>query len=271
VPDAQPTFDIVCDDSTELQSFLNDLYQYKHDITTKVYHRSRIALFCRMCRQLISDGVVRNFDSALDIGCNAGFYAKVISDFGFQNVYGVDINADYIAKANRAFYSDRPGKSIRFQAMDAAAIPRNNAYSFILCTEVIEHTGDPDAVVDTIMALLSPGGVAVVSLPNRLSLGYSTAYVAALAKRREVQPELRDHLKYPAYRGPQLFKHKGAKIVRTAGVNFLFNDPLVRLFHGAPFFDTVNRLNFWTSHHWPMKWFAQFFFFAIVKNAPPPT
>jgi len=259
--------DIGCDDSSELQGFLNDLYLYKHDVTTKIYHRSRIALFLRLLRQLIADETIRKFDRALDIGCNAGFYAKVISDCGFRDVYGVDINDAYVAKANQNFYSDCLGKSIRFETRDAATISRNTYYDFILCTEVIEHTDDPAAVIDTIMALLAPGGIAVISLPNRLSLGYSTAYVAALAKRRGIRKELLDHLKYPAYRGPQLFKHKGARILRTSGVNFLFNDPLVRLLHRAPFFDSLNRMNFWASNRFPLKWVAQFFFFVVKKEA----
>jgi len=101
---------IVCDDATELQQQLNDLYEYKNDILTKVYHRSRIALFQRVMQRLIANGVICEFDCALDIGCNAGFYSKIISDIGFKEVLGVDISAKYIERARREFGSELPKK-----------------------------------------------------------------------------------------------------------------------------------------------------------------
>src|SRR5271163_3086309 len=107
---------IACDDESELQQRLNDLYQYQDDVLTKTYHRSRIALFQRLLQKLILADLIRGFGKALDIGCNAGFYAKVVSDFGFKDVLGIDISAQYVAKANQEFRLDLPGKRIAFEA-----------------------------------------------------------------------------------------------------------------------------------------------------------
>ena len=260
-------FDVSCDDSTELQKLLNSLYAYKSNSATKYWHRSRIALFHLVLEKLTSGGLIRNFGTALDIGCNAGFYSKVISDFGFHDVSGIDINPEYIAKANETFGSNVPGKRIAFTAMNAAEISRlNKTYDFILCTEVIEHTDAPLAVIDGIMQSLARGGIAVISLPNSVSLGYLTPYLADLVRGRGIGKELRDHLKYPFFRGPGLFKHRGARIVGTTGVNCLLNDRAVHLFHRARFFNTLNRANFWLSRRWPFKFAAQFFFFVIQAN-----
>jgi 2-polyprenyl-3-methyl-5-hydroxy-6-metoxy-1,4-benzoquinol methylase len=259
-------FDIVCDDRTTTQQLLNDLYGYKQDLITKTYHRSRIALFQRLLKKLIRNGVIANFGNALDIGCNAGFYSKVLSDFGFRNVFGIDINPKYIVKASAAFGSNVPDKSIAFETLNATALPRTRLYDFILCTEVIEHTHDPNSVIQSIVALLAPGGIAVVSLPNCISLGYLTPYIADTLRGRQIDTELRDHLKYPFYKAPGLFQRNGARVICTAGVNCLFNDFSLRVFHRTPLFPALNRLNFWLSGRAPFKWLAQFFFFAIATS-----
>ncbi len=259
------TLDIVCDDATTLQRHLNALYGYENDVSTKVYHRSRIALFQFLLSKLIADGVVKNFGTAMDIGCNAGFYSKVLSDFGFQDVYGIDINAVYVEKANRSFRSDAPARRIAFETMDATAICADKLYDFILCTEVIEHTDQPHAVIKAIMALLAPDGVAVISLPNCLSVGYSTSYLAAWLRGRGISRELSDHMQYPFYRGPHLFEQNGAKILTTAGVNCMFNERALLFLHRTPLFGPLNRLNFWFSRTWPLKYLAQFYFFVVGK------
>ena len=259
---------IECDDATELQRRLNDLYEYQNNIQTKVHHRSRIVLFHSLMQKLVANNMIREFGGALDIGCNAGFYCKIISDFGFRDVLGIDICANFVERASREFGSDLPAKRIGFQVMNAADLTRNAAkrYDFILCTEVIEHTDDPNAVIQNILTLLEPRGVAVISLPNVLSLGYLTTYLSSLLRCREMTKEQREHFSYPFYKGPSLFRAKGARIVCSAGVNFLFNGPLLLLLHNTRLFPPLNRLNFWLSSKWPFKWAAQFFFFVITKD-----
>jgi len=258
--------DVACDDSTALQEQLNALYSYKDDVSTKTYHRSRIALFQTLVHDLIVSGVIRTFDKAMDIGCNAGFCSKVISDFGFRDVLGIDINPSFIARARNSFSSDGPGKRIAFEIMDATAIPAGKHYDFILCTEVIEHTSSPEAVIKSIMTMLVPGGVAVISLPNCLSIGYLSSYLGAWLKRRGISPELRDHMSYPFYKGPRLFRREGATILGTAGVNCMFNDRLLLLLRCTSLLDPLIRFNFRLSRRWPFRCFAQFYFFVVFKT-----
>ena len=255
-------FDLVSTDETRLQKLLDDLYDYGGNVCTKLHHSARIALFRNILRKLIDDDAITNLDRALDIGCNAGFYSKLISDFGFHEVTGIDIDSRYIATAKATFASDTPGKRIAFKTADATKMDVDANYDLILCTEVIEHTDDPKAVIERITSLLAPGGVAVVSLPNCLSLGFGTAYLGALLRRR-ISKDLSDHVKYPFYRGPSLFRQSGFTVIYSAGANCLFNDRLLSLLYGGPLFSALNRVNFWLSTRWPFKMLAQFFFFVV--------
>lgn len=259
---ADQILDISCSDDSQLQRLLNDLYEYNGDLSTKVHHRSRIALFGRMMRKLIRDGTITQFGSALDIGCNAGFYSNLIADFGFRNVTGVDIEPGYITKANRTFACSSPVRHLEFHVADATKLPTDKRYDLILCTEVIEHTADPQGVVRRIISMLAPGGVAVISLPNSLSLGFVTAYVGSLM-RGHVSDVLRDHLQFPFYKGQSLFRSNGLRVLYSAGVNCLLNDRLLLLLYRTPIFPFLNQLNFWLSARWPFKMFAEFFFFAV--------
>lgn len=259
---------LTCDDTTALQQELNDLYAYGADLPGKIYHRWRFAMFQRIMDELIGNGAIQNFGRALDIGCNAGFYSKMIADYGFADVLGIDIIAPYVAKANQAFRSEKNGKRLSFEVADATALADRTPYDFIVCSEVIEHTSHPDVVVDSIMSLLAPGGVAVISLPNGLSLGYLTRCLGSLLKGRGINPDLWEHMRYPFFKGPKMFRRRGAEVLSSSGVNCLFNDPLLRALHHMPGFGALNELNFWLSRKWPLKAFAQFYFFVVRKSVP---
>jgi hypothetical protein len=232
--------DIACDDASALQRQLNDLYDYENDIPTKVYHRSRIALFQSLLRLLLQ----------INFGC------RVSRGAGLRPESHVCATREPRVRKRGTRETDRFRNSRRHTN------GHSQQYDFILCIEVIEHTSKPDEVIQSILSMLARG-VAIVSLPNCVSIGYLTAYVAAFLKRGRISAGLRDHMSYPFFKGPRLFKNYGATILRTAGVNCLFNDAAVVLASGMPLFHALNALNFSLSKRWPFKYFSQFFFFAL--------
>src|SRR5438874_2435301 len=73
-------------------------------------------------------------------------------------------------------------------------------YDLLLCTEVIEHTADPKRVIANIASLVSPGGVAIITLPNRISFPFLSAYLIYKLKNKPKNLEFEEHLNYPFYR-----------------------------------------------------------------------
>src|SRR5213592_832806 len=159
------SIDFASDDREPLQRKLNALYDYGDDLATKVLHRARLNLFVLLTRRLVARGVIRQFGDALDVGCNAGFYSHLISALGFRRVLGIDVVPAMIDVATRRFASQAQDRSVEFRLMPAEALAPEPRYDFVLCTEVIEHTEQPDRVIETLRTILNPGGVAVVSLP----------------------------------------------------------------------------------------------------------
>jgi SAM-dependent methyltransferase len=252
--------DFAVDDGDELQRTLNDLYGYGDDPATRVLHRCRLNLFYLMMKDLIAGGVIRQFGSAIDVGCNAGGYSKMLSDFGFEKVEGFDVGQEYVARAQAAFGSPTVSFAVG-RAEDLAG-----SYDFVLCTEVIEHTDEPLRVVENLKRALKPGGVAIVSMPNGLSLPYFTKLVLYKLLRRPISEDMAAHLSFPSYRALKLFEGDGVRVLRSDGTNLFFNTPLLKLLHRGRTFTALNELNFRLARLWPLKYFSQFFFVVLTRG-----
>jgi 2-polyprenyl-3-methyl-5-hydroxy-6-metoxy-1,4-benzoquinol methylase len=263
-PDYQVAFRLSASDP--LQQALDSIYEYKDDISTKVCHRNRLNLFYELLHKLAWMKLITNTDRALDIGSNGGYFSYILSRYGFKYVQGIDIVQKAVDRANQRFGSDDPGRTVEFYVQNAEDLDRTDQYDLVLCTEVIEHTRDPQKVIDTIEHIVNPGGIAVITLPNACSLPFLAAYVKSRLLRQN-DPDLIDHLKYPFFRSMRLFRKPQLRLIYTTGTNLIFNRPILRLIMNGRVFPHVNWLNYQLSQMWPMKYFSQFFFMVFRHDA----
>ena len=142
------------------QDCLDRIYGY-NDLETKIFHRNRINLTIRILNYLKEKGKLKSAQRALDIGCSGGIYSKMMKDFGFNDVLGIDISKKAIKIANSAFSDEWSN----FRYHNAEEMNSIEIYDFLLCTEVIEHTKNPQQVVNNIINALKPGGIGVISIP----------------------------------------------------------------------------------------------------------
>jgi SAM-dependent methyltransferase len=260
--------DFRCDDEEELQGVLNRLYDYQDDLGTKILHRNRMNLFYLLLETLIRQKVVQAFDSALDIGCNAGAYSKILSDFGCKYVLGIDIDAKTIQKAHNHFACTQKNRVVEFKVLDAEMFETSKKFDFILCTEVIEHTDHPHKIIENIKNLLAPRGIAIITLPNRLSIPYVSRLWFYKMRRKPLDAVFEQHLKYPFYKSIRLFTSKHFQVIKTDGTNLVLNRAILRVLYRRSIFPMINELNFHLSRLWPLKYFSQFFFLTLqVKSS----
>jgi len=99
----------------------------------------------------------------LDVGCGAGLLAEPLARLGGA-VTGVDAAAENIAAAQT--HAAGSGLAIDYRAGELAALGLGK-FDLVTCLEVLEHVADKPAFVAALADALAPGGLFVVSTPNR--------------------------------------------------------------------------------------------------------
>lgn len=101
--------------------------------------------------------------SALDIGCGAGLVCEPLARLG-ADVTGVDASAENVSVA--ATHAEMVGLDIRYMAGEVAGLDIGT-FDLVTCLEVIEHVADKHTFLADVAARLAPGGLLVMSTPNR--------------------------------------------------------------------------------------------------------
>jgi 2-polyprenyl-6-hydroxyphenyl methylase/3-demethylubiquinone-9 3-methyltransferase len=103
---------------------------------------------------------------AADIGCGAGLLAEPLARLGADMV-AVDAAAENIAVAK--IHAQRQGLTIDYRHGGFEALA-GEKFDLVTSMEVIEHVAEPAAFVSGLADLLAPGGILILSTPNRSPL-----------------------------------------------------------------------------------------------------
>jgi 2-polyprenyl-6-hydroxyphenyl methylase / 3-demethylubiquinone-9 3-methyltransferase len=103
--------------------------------------------------------------TALDAGCGAGLLCEPLARLGAK-VTGLDAAPENVAAA--LDHAAGQGLTIDYRAAEVAAV--KGQFDLVASMEVIEHVSDPAAFVAALAARLAPGGLMVLSTPNRTGL-----------------------------------------------------------------------------------------------------
>ena len=100
--------------------------------------------------------------TTLDVGCGAGLLAEPLARMGAQ-VTAVDAAPELIEVARD--HAAGQGLAIDYRAVGVEAV--EGKFDLVTSMEVIEHVADPQAFIDDLAARLAPGGLMILSTPNR--------------------------------------------------------------------------------------------------------
>lgn len=103
--------------------------------------------------------------TALDVGCGAGLLAEPLARLGAK-VTAIDAAEPLIAAARA--HADGQGLDIDYRVGEIAALP--GRFDLVTSMEVIEHVADPDAFIGALAARLAPGGLMILSTPNKTAM-----------------------------------------------------------------------------------------------------
>lgn len=100
--------------------------------------------------------------SALDVGCGAGLLAEPLARLGAK-VTAVDAAPELIAAA--VAHADGSGLAIDYRAIGVENL--TGTFDLVTAMEVVEHVVDPKTFLTDLTARLAPGGLLILSTPNR--------------------------------------------------------------------------------------------------------
>ena len=149
-----------------------DAVAYHASLADEWEHRYRKPSF--QTRQAVLTKSLRGRDLTgtrwLDAGCGTGVLTRWLARRGCR-VVGVDAASEMLAAARSAAaekYSDRLS-FVRVLTIAHLAI-EDRSLDGILCSSVLEYVPDPSACLTEFARVLKPGGLLLVSVPNRNSV-----------------------------------------------------------------------------------------------------
>ena len=115
--------------------------------------------------------------TALDIGCGAGLMTEPLARMG-ATATGIDAAPENITAA--ATHAAAGGLAITYQATSVEALAATGArFDIVTCLEVVEHVADRDSFFAALAVLLAPGGIAILSTPNRTAASWAVVIAGA--------------------------------------------------------------------------------------------
>ena len=110
--------------------------------------------------------------TVLDIACGEGYGSAMLAKVATR-VYGVDISLDAVEHAQIRYGTD----NLYFRVGSAAAIPlEDSSVDIVVSFETIEHHAEHESMLREIKRVLKPGGLMVLSSPDKLECTDKTGY-----------------------------------------------------------------------------------------------
>ncbi|KPF78200.1 3-demethylubiquinone-9 3-methyltransferase [alpha proteobacterium AAP81b] len=132
--------------------------------------------------------------TALDIGCGAGLMTEPLARMGAE-VTGIDAAPENIAAAEA--HAAAGGLAIGYRALSVEELAAEGVSADIVtCFEVVEHVADRDSFFAALARLVRPGGLVVMSTPNRTPLSWAVLIAGAEYLARAIPRGAHDWQKF---------------------------------------------------------------------------
>lgn len=118
-------------------------------------------------RQRVLELLPDRLGRVADLGCGPGVMAEAVLARGGR-LEGIDASPEMVRQATERFGRE-PGVSFRTGDVERLELP-SGEYDQVVCVAVIEYLSTPDRALAEIARILRPGGMAVVTVPQKWHL-----------------------------------------------------------------------------------------------------
>jgi SAM-dependent methyltransferase len=167
----------------------------------------------------------RSRGKVLDAGCGEGYGAALLAQNG-ATVTATDLDPTVVEHAAVRY----PG--VRFEVADLTTLPYpDETFDAVVSLQVIEHLPSPRAFVTECARVLVPGGVLILSTPNRLTFspdGLRNPFHTVEFSAAELSSVLVEHLRVErmagTFHGPRIAMYE--RLTRTPFPERLLRQPV---------------------------------------------
>ncbi|NYI21911.1 bifunctional 2-polyprenyl-6-hydroxyphenol methylase/3-demethylubiquinol 3-O-methyltransferase UbiG [Sphingobium indicum] len=153
---------------------------------------------------------------ALDVGCGAGLLSEPLARMGAA-LTALDAAEENIAVARS--HAERQGLAIDYRATPVEQLAESG-FDLVTSMEVIEHVADPAAFVAALAEKLAPGGLLILSTPNRTPL----SRLAMITIGESVGGIPKGTHDWHKFINPEeltkLLEDAGLEVINSAGISF---------------------------------------------------
>ena len=140
----------------------------------------------------------------LDIACGEGYGSHLLAK-NAATVTGMDINPETIAKAGTKYKA----ANLKFETANAEKIPApDKSFDLVVSFETLEHLEDHAAMLSEIKRVLAPGGLLVISTPDKRQYSearnYKNPFHVKELTRNELEALLKKYFANIAIYGQQM-------------------------------------------------------------------
>lgn len=154
--------------------------------------------------------------TALDVGCGAGLLCEPLARMGAK-VTGVDAAAENVEVAR--LHAQGSGLNIDYRHGELGDLGLGR-FDLVTCLEVIEHVADKPAFLGQLADRLAPGGLMILSTPNRTA--QSRLLLVGAAEAVGMVPKGTHH--WEDFIGPEdlsaILDELGLAVTETRGIAF---------------------------------------------------
>lgn len=152
--------------------YFYDRFADNFDIVMDVYdtHRRLMIIF----DEFLVDQELQG-KRLLDAGSGTGWFSKWAVDRGAR-VTSLDVGINILKKVREKCSTDLLGGDICMLNL------KKESFDFVISSEMIEHTPDPRKAVQNLCEVLKPGGILVLTVPNKI-WHFSVVFANALRIR----------------------------------------------------------------------------------------
>ena len=180
----------------------------------------------------------------LEVGCGPAVMTPELLAMGFE-VQGIDVSGEMVRRARQRMAGHPLEKRCRFDVGDVERLRyASGTFNAVLCMGVLEYLPRYSRALAEIARVLAPGGVVVITLPNRASTyhvarsGYKALRALGRQLRRRSVPLAMAHNRCVPWKLDRELAETGLRKVQGRACNFIFF-PLQELLPRAS--ETLNR------------------------------